>query len=323
MKLGVVDYVVSRMGLGCWAIGGQFMDMGRPAGWGDVDDAESLRALQAGLEMGVNLFDTANIYGAGHSERLVGQAIQGKREQVIVCTKFGILCNEQTKTTTGIIRTAQDIRDACESSLRRLQTEYIDIFLLHLSDMEPEQVPMVLDCLETLAAEQKIRGYGWSTADPARAALFAKGPHCVGFEYAENVMEDQPEMMRLCEQADMAAICRTPLAMGLLTGKYTQDTQFAKGDLRGKDGAPWMTYYRDGKPDAHMLEKLFALREILTSGGRTLAQGCLCWLLARSEKTISIPGFRTERQVRENAAALAFGALTAKQMKEIEKILLQ
>lgn len=321
MEKRIASALRRRIGLGCWAIGGAFEDLGRPAGWGDVDDNESLRALQAGLEMGVEFLDTANIYGAGHSERIVGQAVRARREDVVICTKFGILCDEQTKKTTGLIETAQDIRTSCEDSLRRLQTDYIDILLFHVSDFPPEKAPMVLECLEQLVEEGKLRGYGWSTPDPQRAALFAQGEHCVGFEFPENVLEDDAAMLGLCERPPLSAICRTPLAMGLLTGKYNSETQFRPGDLRGKGGAPWMTYYHDGKPDEQMLERLAAIREILTSDGRTLAQGCLCWVLGRGEYTIPIPGFRTEKQVRENVAALEFGALKPQQMQQIEAIL--
>ncbi len=321
MENRIASALRRRIGLGCWAIGGAFEDLGRPAGWGDVDDAESLRALAAGLEMGVQLLDTANIYGAGHSERLVGQAVRGRREDVVICTKFGILCDEQAKKTTGLIETADDIRASCEDSLRRLQTDYIDILLFHVSDFPLEKAPMVQECLERLADEGKLRGYGWSTPDPERAALFARGAHCVGFEFPENVLEDDAAMIGLCAGPGLSAICRTPLAMGLLTGKYNSETQFKPGDLRGKGGAPWMTYYHDGKPDEEMLGRLAAIREILTSDGRTLAQGCLCWVLGRGAHTIPIPGFRSEKQVRENVSALEHGPLTKAQMEEIEAIL--
>lgn len=322
MKFGRSDIEIGKIGLGCWAIGGPWRDLNANAGWGDVDDAESLRALEAGIEVGVKYLDTANIYGCGHSEYMVGKAIKGKRDKVVVSTKFGILCDEEKKETTGLIETAEDIIQSCHDSLRRLDTDYIDILLFHLSDFPVERADMVVETLEKLVDQGKIRNYGWSTPDPERARAFAKGAHCGGYMHVENIMEDDAAMLAVCDELGMTSIGRTPFCMGLLTGKHNKDTVFAKGDLRGKEAAPpWMTYYIDGKPNEELLAKLASVRDILSSNGRTLAQGCLAWIWARSERCVPVPGFRTEKQVRENAAALEFGPLTADQMREIEALL--
>ena len=322
MRFGKTDIELGKIGLGCWAIGGIWRDLNANAGWGDVDDDESLRALHAGLDAGARFLDTANIYGCGHSERVVGKAVKGHRDQVILSTKFGILCDEEKKETIGQIESEEDIMASCEQSLRRLDTDYIDILLFHLGDFPLERVDMVLEALEKLVDQGKIRAYGWSTADPERARRFAQGFHCGGFMHVENIMEDDAAMLDLCEELGMTSIGRTPLCMGLLTGKYDRNTVFAKGDLRGKDEAPpWMTYYIDGKPNEVLLKKLNSVREILTSDGRTLAQGCLAWIWARSNKCIPIPGFRTEKQVRENVAALEKGPLTQEKMQQIEMLL--
>ncbi len=293
MKFGIDKKEIKPIGLGCWAIGGQFFDLGAPAGWGDVKDEVSLDALRQGIEMGVSLIDTANIYGAGHSERLVGEAIKGRRDQVILTTKFGILCDEMTKTTTGQIETEEDIRSSCEASLRRLGTDYIDVFLFHLGDYPKEKAPMVRETLEKLVKEGKIRSYGWSTSDPERAAIFAEGAHAGSMEFALNVMEDDEGMVEFCKREGVSAICRSPLAMGLLTGKYNKHTVMPDQDLRGKNAPPWMNYYIDGRPNEVFLDKLDAIREILTSKGRTLAQGCIAWVLGRGGHCIPIPGFKT------------------------------
>lgn len=312
---------MGSIGLGCWAIGGPFTDLNAAAGWGDVDDRESLRALRAGLEMGAGYLDTANIYGCGHSERLVGRAIKGLRDRVVISSKFGILCDEESRATTGQIGSARDVFASCEGSLRRLGTDVIDIYLFHLGDFPPDRIGMVLEALEQLAAQGKIRSYGWSTDAAARARAFAAGSHCGGFMHVENVLEDDAAMVGLCEELHMTSLCRTPLAMGLLTGKYGANARFGKGDLRGEDAPPWMTYYINGKPNAEMLKKLTAIRDVLTSDGRTLAQGCLAWIWARSPRCLPVPGFKTERQVRENVAALEKGPLSAAQMAQIDALL--
>lgn len=321
MKFGHTDIRLTPIGLGCWAIGGLWYDLGTNAGWGDVRDEDSLRALDTGIGMGVNLIDTANVYGAGHSEILVGKAIQGRRDKVFISTKFGIQFDPDTKSTTGMIRTPEDIIRSCEDSLKRLHTDYIDLFLFHLSDFPAEDAVMVMETLEQLVREGKIRYYGWSTSDPVRQAVFAEGEHCEACEFALNVLEDDPVMRKYVEEKEITGLCRSPLAMGLLTGKYDRTVNFSRNDLRGKNAPPWMTYFVDGKPNEIFLKKLEAIREILTSGGRSLAQGCLCWILGRSDRCIPIPGFKRAEQVENNVKALEKGPLTKEQVDEIEKIL--
>jgi aryl-alcohol dehydrogenase-like predicted oxidoreductase len=128
-------------------------------------------------------------------------------------------------------------------------------------------------------------------------------------------------MIDICEKYELAAINRGPLAMGLLTGKYNAGTKTANDDVRGEKAPEWMGYFKDGKPNPEWLKKMEAVREVLTSEGRTLAQGALAWLWARSQKTIPIPGFRTVAQVEENCGAMQLGPLKQDQFKEIELIL--
>ena len=177
------------------------------------------------------------------------------------------------------------------------------------------------DTLEALVKEGKIRAYGWSTDFPERAAVFAKGPKCTSVQLQLNVLDDNAEMIALCEKENLAALNRGPLAMGLLTDKYTAQTKPSVDDVRGEKSPEWMKYFTNGKPTPEWLKKRDAVREILTSNGRTLAQGALAWNWARSEKTLPIPGFRTVAQVTENAGAMKFGPLSADQVREIAKIL--
>ena len=130
-------------------------------------------------------------------------------------------------------------------------------------------------------------------------------------------------MVELCQALDLAGLNRSPLAMGLLTGKYAADTRLGDEDVRGKMSPAWVKYFKDGQPDRAWLKKVEAIREILTSRGRTLAQGALAWLWARSPQMIPIPGMRTVRQVEENASAMHFGPLEQDQMDEIERLLLK
>src|SRR5512136_272865 len=126
-NLGRSGIEVSALGMGCWAIGGPFWSGETPLGWGEVDDDESIRAIHAALDRGVNFFDTANVYGAGHSERVLGRAVAGRRSQVVIATKFNAVFDETTRQVTGSDTSPEGIRSACEASLRRLGTDYIDL----------------------------------------------------------------------------------------------------------------------------------------------------------------------------------------------------
>ncbi len=319
--LGHSSIEVSPMGMGCWAIGGPFWSGETPLGWGEMNDKESIRAIHRALDLGVNLFDTANVYGAGHSERVLGRALARRREEVVIATKFNAVFDEETRQVTGSDATPAGIRAACEDSLRRLNTDYIDLYQFHDGGYPVDKAVSVRETLEALVAEGKIRTYGWSTDSADRARVFAAGEHCAAFQYQMNVLDDAPAMVAVCEEFGLAGLNRGPLAMGLLTGKYTPDSVLPANDVRGTQSPEWMKYFQDGKPSPEWYEKLDAIREILTSKGRTLAQGALAWLWGRSETTIPIPGFKTVAQVEDNCGALAFGPLTGAQMQEIDTLL--
>jgi len=320
-KLGRSGKVISALGMGCWAIGGPFWAEGTPLGWGEVDDNESLRAIQHALNLGVTFFDTANVYGTGHSERILGRAFAGKRQDVVIATKFNAIFDEEKREVTGASCTPEDIRKACEDSLKRLNTDYIDLYQFHDNGYPAERAEPVRETLEALVKEGKICSYGWSTDFPDRAEIFAQGEHCTAIQLQLNVLDDNLALVDICEKYNLAAINRGPLAMGLLTGKYTADTKPARDDVRGEKSPEWMAYFKDGKPNPAFLEKVGVLREILTSKGRTLSQGALAWLWARSETTIPIPGFRTVEQVDDNCGALEYGPLADEQMEEIQMLL--
>jgi aryl-alcohol dehydrogenase-like predicted oxidoreductase len=319
--LGRSGIQVSAMGLGCWAIGGPFWFGETPAGWGEVDDEESIRAVHAGIELGINFFDTSDVYGAGHSERVLARAFQGRRDKVVIATKFGNTFDEATRQGTGSDASTDYIRSACEASLRRLNTDYIDLYQFHLNGYPSDQAGPVRDTLEELVAAGKIRAYGWSTDFPDSARVFAQGEHCTAIQHDFNVLDGSSEIIPVCEEFNLASINRGPLAMGLLSGKYSSATTLGVDDVRGTKSPEWMKFFKEGKPGQEWLDKLSAIREILTSGGRTLSQGALAWLWGRSDKTVPIPGFRTVAQVTENAGAMQHGPLTADQMQEIDVIL--
>ncbi|GAB3761035.1 aldo/keto reductase [Microlunatus parietis] len=308
-RLGTDGPEVSAIGFGAWAIGGPASRDGRPIGWGEVDDDESVAALHAALDAGVTLIDTANVYGAGHSERVVARALQGRRDEVVIATKFGNLIDEAKREAIGRDASPESIREQCDASLSRLRTDVIDLYQFHIGDYPLDRAGEVRDALEGLVADGKIRFYGWSTDDPDRAAFFAEGEHCAAVQQSFSLVNGNEDTLAVAERHGLASIVRGPLAMGLLTGKMTRETTFAETDVR--HGWDW-----SGDP-GRRLDALDKVREILTEDGRTLAQGALGWLLARSEAFVPIPGIRTVAQARDNAGVLAAGPLSADQLDRI------
>jgi aryl-alcohol dehydrogenase-like predicted oxidoreductase len=310
--LGRSGIAVSAVGLGCWAIGGR--------GWGEVDDEESVRGIQRGFDLGVTLFDTADVYGYGRSERVLGRALAGKRQQAVIATKFTYSFDEETGEEFGENITPEYIRKACEDSLRRLRTDYIDLYQFHWNELPVEEAGEVRDTLDELVQAGKIRAYGWSTDFVPQARFFAEKPGCTAIQLEMSVIDDNAPMTAFIEEANLAGINRGPLAMGLLTGKYSASSKIGGDDIRA-EGADWMKYFLDGTPNPEWLGKVDAIRQILTSEGRTLAQGALAWLLTRSPQMLPIPGFKTVAQVEENAATLHVPLLTQAQMDEIDTLL--
>ncbi len=326
--LGKSGLTVGAMGLGTWALGGPFFSgkgchypTGAPLGYGRVDDAESKRAIQMAVAMGIRLFDTADAYGTGHGERVLGDALKGTRHRVLIATKFGNTYDERTKQLTGIDATPRYIRTACEASLRRLGTDWIDLYQLHLGNLPLEQAAGVADTLDDLCKDGHIRSYGWSTDDPVRGRAFAGRANAAAVQFDMNVFEDAPAMLEVSRQNDLAAITRVPLAMGFLSGKFTPDTTLAPNDIRSKP-PEWLRYFDDGgRASPEWLVRLDAIKEILTSNERTLVQGALAWIWARDGHTVPIPGVRSQAQVEENVGAIDFGPLEPGQMAEIDQIL--
>jgi aryl-alcohol dehydrogenase-like predicted oxidoreductase len=317
-RLGNRDSIeVSALGFGCWAIGGVWSTVeGKPLGWGEVDDDESVRAIHRALDLGVTFFDTADTYGAGHSERILNRALGSRRDDVVIATKWGVVFDEQTKTLTGSDDSVDYLRSAVQASLKRLGTDRIDLYQLHISPPE-EQAIALREACEELVKEGSIRAYAWSTDVPEEAALFAEGPSCAAVQHELSVLHQAPEMLDVVERTGIASINRSPLAMGLLSGRFTER---GGDDIRAK--APdWLRFFADGKPVPEWHNRVDAIRETMTADGRTLIQGALGWIWARSDRTIPIPGFRTVAQAEENAGALQKGPLRADQLAEIDRLL--
>lgn len=318
-KFGKSSLEVSALGMGCWAIGGPWTwaQPGRdpfPAGWGHTDDAESIRAIHAALDADVTLFDTAANYGAGHSEVVLGRALAGRRENVVIATKFAHIVNEAEKTVySDDEQILKNVRQDVENSLRRLQTDYIDIYQLHEAQYDPELALTLRDVLEELVEEGKIRWYGWSTDLVDRARVFADGTHCTSIQFRLNAIFDNQEMRQLCQAFNLAGLNKDPLNKGLLTGKFTSQSTFPKDDLRSQVSFEEERIVR-------RLKTVEALRGLFTAGGRSMAQGAICYIWGLDERMIPIPGFKSVKQVEDNAGAMAFGPMSAEDVAQVQAV---
>jgi aryl-alcohol dehydrogenase-like predicted oxidoreductase/DNA gyrase inhibitor GyrI len=241
-KLGSLNIQTSALGMGCWAIGGT----AGSTNYGMIDDNESIKAIRRALDMGVTLLDTADCYGCGHSEKVVGKAVDGRRNEIIIATKFGNSFDEEKRDFTGARTDKEYIEKALEDSLRRLNTDYIDIYQLHLGGLKGPEVDAIIEMLENFVQSGKIRSYGWSTDDEENAKKFAPLKNCSAIQFQLNLFYDNPKLVQVCEEHDITGLIRGPLAMGVLTGKYNTGAQVAGDDLRSLN-MEWVPYFKDGK----------------------------------------------------------------------------
>ena len=306
-KLGRSGIKVSPLGLGTARMAG--------LGWHDdlipQDGSEvkgdAIRQIQAAVDLGVTLFDTAENYGQGLSESILGEALRGCRKGIVIATKFGEDPIPDQEDPWAL--DASSVERKCEGSLRRLGLECIDLYLLHRRDYPLEQAPEIMGVLEYLVRVGKIRYYGWSTDDVERAKLFAGGEHCIAIEHRLNIFNDNQEMLDLCQEQDLASLNRVPLLMGVLTGRWSPETRLEENDPRAR----WFEHqeFRDVLACAQELEPY------LTADGRSYVQGALGWIWARSPLTIPLPGFRTMEQVHMLAQAQQYGPLPLDVMQVI------
>lgn len=281
--------------------------------------------VKAAHAAGITLYDTADAYGAGTAERVLGDALgplRGhRREELTIVSKWGNTIDEASRQLTGQDSSPGYVRHALQQSLSRLGTDYLDVYLLHLSGLEPQRAAGLLETLQQLVKEGTIRGYGWSTDDPELAASWANQPGVTAMEFEVNVVHDATELINLCQTENLPALTRGPLAHGLLTGSHPRGSQIDDLQDFRRRSPDWLVYFNEGRPDKVLSTRAEAVQEILRSGGRTMTQGALAWLWARSPVLVPVPGARTISQAHENAKALDHGPLTEAQMAEIATLL--
>ena len=314
---------IPALGMGCWAIGGTWdIDaQSNPAGWGQTDDAQSLRALVVAADHGIQLFDTAQAYGTGHSESLVGQAF-GNRDDVVIVTKIGLAIDADKRQLLGEETDVARLRASIDGSLARLQRDQIDLVFLHINELAVDVAEGVFDMLDDVRKAGKIGAYGWSTDFVDRVEPFAGREGFVAVEHAMNVFMPASDMVKCVEDFGLTGLIRSPLAMGLLSGRYGTDHKFSTDDIRSSNRAG-LLYFQDGKVNPETYQKLESVRDVLQVDGRSLIQGALGWLWSASDRSLPIPGFRSVEQVAELCGALEFGPLPDDAMAEIARVMVE
>lgn len=310
---------INPLGMGCWPIGGPMFSGGHSMGYANSDDAESIKTIHAAIDAGITVFDTAAAYGAGHSERLLGQALSDRPEALII-TKIGIGIDEATKELSFDMPRAPEVAPAIEACLKRLQRDRIDLLLLHQNEMPIDDAAPIFEEMDKAVKAGKLRAFGWSTDFSDRASAFASYESFQAVEHAMNLLWDAPKLQATLRKHELTALIRSPLAMGALSGKYGPNDSVSANDIRAAR-QDWMEYFKDGRINPDVLNKLNAVRDLLQTGGRTLVQGALAWLWAKGENNLPVPGARTVDQITGIAGALDHGPLPQSVIADIETLI--
>ncbi|MCL4297858.1 MAG: aldo/keto reductase [Anaerolineae bacterium] len=311
-QLGYSNLHLTTIGLGAWAIGGG----GWIYGWGSQDDADSIAAIRHALDLGINWVDTAAVYGAGHSEEVVGQALVGRRGEVIVATKCGRIMESLTDQPYGRL-TADSVRREAEASLRRLKTEVIDLYQIHWPDPD-EEIEEGWGAIADLIREGKVRYGGVSNFSVAQLQRIQPIHPVASVQPPYSMLRRgvEEELLAYCAANNIGVIVYSPMQAGLLTGKMTRERIAA---MPADDWRARNELFQEPQLSAN-LELVEALRPIAARQGRTVAQLAIAWVLRRPEVTAAIVGARNPAQIEETAPAGDW-RLSAEEVAQIDALL--
>ena len=294
-KLGNTGITVSDIGFGGWAIGGAAEASGTPFGWGRTNDDESLAAIRRARELGVNFFDTADSYGFGRSESLLGIVLSRQRQGVVIATKVGVVRDAEGRLRKDFSR--GHILHAVDGSLKRLRTDYIDLLQLHNPTLDELRRDDLHEAMDRLQEVGKIRFWGVSISTVEEGIEIVNRGWGYALQVLYNVLNQAPadELFPLAHQKGYGIIARVPLASGLLSGKFRPDTVFSKDDVRQNFLTP--------KRLEEVLPRVDEAKSIIGGTARSLAEGSLRFVLANECISTVIPGAKNVRQVEMNASA--------------------
>lgn len=297
-KLGYSDLHLTTIGLGTWAIGGG----DNPYGWGPQDDKDSIATIRRAIDLGINWIDTAKGYGHGHSEVVVGQALKGRRDQVIVATKCGTLWQEDGSNIYGHLK-ADSIKTECEISLKSLQTDYIDLYQIHWP-LPDEDIEEGWGAIADLIKEGKVRYGGVSNFSAEQMKRVQKIHPIASLQppYSMVKRDIEEEILPFCAENNIGVIAYSPMQAGLLSGKMTRERAAAFPDDDWRKNNPDFQEPRLGV----ILDFVEELRSIAAEQGQPVANLALAWVLRRPEMTGAIAGARRPEQIEETSKAMQF-----------------
>jgi aryl-alcohol dehydrogenase-like predicted oxidoreductase len=294
-ELGKSGLVLTRIGLGTWAIGGADWQFG----WGSQDDRDSIATIHEALDLGINWIDTAAVYGLGHSEEIVGQAVTGRRDKLIIATKCGRPTDPGSTTIVSRLKAAS-VRAELEGSLRRLKTDYIDLYQIHWPDPEADIEEGWGEIAKAVKAG-KVRYAGVSNFNPEQMRRIMKIHPIASLQPPYSMLRRDVEKdgLPFCAANGIGVICYSPMQMGLLTGAFTREraASLPRDDVRARNAL-------FAEPAlSRNLALLEELRPLAKKNGRSLAELAVAWVLRRPEVTAAIVGGRRPGQVADIAAA--------------------
>jgi aryl-alcohol dehydrogenase-like predicted oxidoreductase len=298
---------VSEVGLGLWAVAG--------SEWGPGEDRGSLDAIEAALDAGVTFFDTADVYGGGHSEELLGQAMAGRRERFQVATKIGWIDFDH-EARRSQYDTVDKLIAGVEESLRRLGTDRVEAIQCHIGYLEPNTA-VFIEGFRKLKEEGKVRSWGVSTSDLSLLERFNLDGDCdlLQIDYSILNRTAEAEILPYCLANGIGVIARGPLAMGLLADKYAASDTFPEGDFR----RAWVQDPAQNAQFRQDLESVERLREVVPDD-QTMSQFALRFVLSHPALSTVIPGARDRAQSEANAAAAALPPLTAVEQEAVDRL---